>query len=166
MAYGEKPRLTKQHYLILQKFNMGNGTKCPSFFAFFKNGDEIHIRWIMLKGTFHWHLIYLCEIPYNVSKILLSLQAETPYLLSNNNHPPNTSTTGIHQAAFCLGIDLPILDISRESYYIWPFGSGFFHFVSCFKSQWTWEFLSWRSGNESDSEPWGCEFHPWPCSVG
>ena len=28
------------------------------------------------------------------------------------------------------------------------------------------EFLSWRSGNESDEESWGCGFGPWPCPVG
>ena len=28
------------------------------------------------------------------------------------------------------------------------------------------EFPSWRRGNESNQEPWGCGFYPWPCSVG
>ena len=28
------------------------------------------------------------------------------------------------------------------------------------------EFPSWRSGNESDWEPWGCGFDAWPPSVG
>ena len=28
------------------------------------------------------------------------------------------------------------------------------------------EFLSWRSRNESNQEPWGCKFDPWPHSVG
>ena len=29
-----------------------------------------------------------------------------------------------------------------------------------------WEFPSWRSGNESDSEPWGFGLDPWPHLVG
>ena len=28
------------------------------------------------------------------------------------------------------------------------------------------EIPSWCSGNESDEEPWGCRFNPWPRSVG
>ena len=28
------------------------------------------------------------------------------------------------------------------------------------------EFPSWHSGNESDKEPWGCRFNPWPHSGG
>ena len=28
------------------------------------------------------------------------------------------------------------------------------------------EFLSWCRGNESNWEPWGFRFNPWPCSVG
>ena len=28
------------------------------------------------------------------------------------------------------------------------------------------EFPSWRSGNESNQEPWGCGLDPWPRSVG
>ena len=31
---------------------------------------------------------------------------------------------------------------------------------------WDREFLSWRSRNESDQEPWGCRFDTWPRSVG
>ena len=30
----------------------------------------------------------------------------------------------------------------------------------------SWEFLPWHSGNESDWEPWGWGFDPWPRSVG
>ena len=29
-----------------------------------------------------------------------------------------------------------------------------------------WEFPSWLSGNESNQEPWGCGFDPWPGLVG
>ena len=28
----------------------------------------------------------------------------------------------------------------------------------------SWEFPLWCSGNESNQEPWGCGFDPWPCS--
>ena len=36
--------------------------------------------------------------------------------------------------------------------------------VKNFKSLWV--FLLWHSGNESNWNPWGCGFDPWPCSVG